>query len=213
VAGVHLYSSGLSFLAEAFVSSSLLQLVIFLPFLLILAIALWRSGVWERRVVRDELADEVGRTVSADEYRDIVGDRMFRTRRIDRLQPRVSAALVNAQHELACGRVRHPKSASANQSLSAIEPVCGTPNGNWKMATRDLRPKTRRSTARDPVILAPETRGLQPKPWEGRRFSHTWKPRRSGLSPASAVLTHREITPQRPDWLAGVTGFEPGKKH
>jgi hypothetical protein len=30
----------------------------------------------------------------------------------------------------------------SNQSLSAIEPVCGTQNGNWKMATRDLRPKT-----------------------------------------------------------------------
>jgi hypothetical protein len=31
---------------------------------------------------------------------------------------------------------------------------------------------------RRPGILAPETRGLQPKPREGRRFSHTWKPRR-----------------------------------
>ena len=98
---------------ETFVSSSLLQLVIFLPFILILAIALWRSGVWERRVIRDELADEVGRTVSADEYRDIVGDRMFRTRRIDRLQPRVSAALVNAQHELAF-RKRHVRDAGEN---------------------------------------------------------------------------------------------------
>jgi hypothetical protein len=98
---------------ETFVSSSLLQLVIFLPFLLILAIALWRSGVWERRVIRDELADEVGRTVSADEYRDIVGDCMFRTRRIDRLQPRVSAALVNAQHELAF-RKRHVRDAGEN---------------------------------------------------------------------------------------------------
>jgi protease PrsW len=98
---------------ETFVSTSLLQLVIFLPFLLILAIALWRSGVWERRVIRDELADEVGRTVSADEYRDIVGDRMFRTRRIDRLQPRVSAALVNAQHELAF-RKRHVRDSGEN---------------------------------------------------------------------------------------------------
>src|SRR5262249_57103486 len=56
---------------ETFVQSSLFQLVIFLPFLLILAIALWRTGVWERRVIRDELADEVGHAVSADEYRDI----------------------------------------------------------------------------------------------------------------------------------------------
>jgi RsiW-degrading membrane proteinase PrsW (M82 family) len=98
---------------ETFVSSSLLQLVIFLPFLLILAIALWRSGAWERRVIRDELVDEVGRTVSADEYRDIVGDRMFRTRRIDRLRPHVSAALVNAQHELAF-RKRHVRDAGEN---------------------------------------------------------------------------------------------------
>jgi RsiW-degrading membrane proteinase PrsW (M82 family) len=85
----------------AFVSGSLLQLVIFLPFILIMAFALWRSGVWERSVIREELADEVGRSVSADEYRAIVGDRMFRTRRIDRLHPYASAALVNAQHELA----------------------------------------------------------------------------------------------------------------
>jgi hypothetical protein len=26
----------------------------------------------------------------------------------------------------------------------------------------------------------------------------------------SAVLPHLEITPQRPDWLAGAPGFEPG---
>jgi protease PrsW len=106
---------------ETFVSSSLLQLVIFLPFLLILTIAVWRSGVWERRVIRDELADEVGRAVSADEYRDIIGDRMFRTRRIDRLQPRVSAALVNAQHELAFRkrRVRDARENPENDPLIA----------------------------------------------------------------------------------------------
>jgi len=57
--------------------------------------------VWERRVIREELADEVGHSVSDDEYRAIAGDRMFRTRRIDRLHKRESAALVNAQHELA----------------------------------------------------------------------------------------------------------------
>ncbi len=86
---------------DAFAVGSLIQLTIFIPFFLIMALALWRSGVWERRVIREELADEVGRTVSADEYRDIVGDRMLRTRRIDRMHPRASAALVNAQHELA----------------------------------------------------------------------------------------------------------------
>ena len=64
-------------------------------------------------MIREELADEVGRTVSADEYRDIVGDRMLRTRRIDRLQPRASAALVNAQHELAF-RKRRVRDAGEN---------------------------------------------------------------------------------------------------
>jgi RsiW-degrading membrane proteinase PrsW (M82 family) len=85
----------------AFLSGSLLQLTVFLPFVLIMAAAVWRSGVWERRVIREELADEIGRTISPAEYQDIVDDRMLRTRRIDRRQPRASAALVNAQHELA----------------------------------------------------------------------------------------------------------------
>jgi hypothetical protein len=48
-----------------------------------------------------ELAEEVGRAVSPGEYQEIVDDRMLRTRRIDRMQQRASAALVNAQHELA----------------------------------------------------------------------------------------------------------------
>jgi hypothetical protein len=86
---------------EAFTTATLLELTIFLPFVAIMAAALWRSGTWERRVIREELADEVGRTVSRGEYAAIVGDRMFRTRRVDRAHPRASAALVNAQHELA----------------------------------------------------------------------------------------------------------------
>jgi hypothetical protein len=71
------------------------------PFLLTIAVALSRSGVWERRVIREELADEVGSLLSASEYQDIVADRMLRTRRINEMHPRASAALVNAQHELA----------------------------------------------------------------------------------------------------------------
>jgi len=86
---------------DAFASSSLLELTIFLPFLLITALALWRSSVRERRVICEELAGEVGRTVSQGEYEEIVGDRMLRTRRVDPMRRRASAALVNAQHELA----------------------------------------------------------------------------------------------------------------
>ena len=117
--------------SETFVSSSLFQLVTFLPFLLILTVALWRSGVWERRVIRDELADEVRRTASADEYRDIVSDRMFRTRRIGRLQPRISAALVNAQHELAF-RKRRVRDAGESPEHNPL--IAG-----WREEIRRLR--------------------------------------------------------------------------
>src|SRR5262249_42847033 len=86
---------------DAFASSSLLELTIFLPFLLITALALWRSSVRERRVICEELAGEVGRAVSQSEYEEIVGDRVLRTRRVDPMRRRASAALVNAQHELA----------------------------------------------------------------------------------------------------------------
>jgi hypothetical protein len=88
-------------LVEAWVSGSVAQLTLFLPFLILLGLGLWRSGVWERRVIREELADEVGRSVSPAEYASIVRDRAFRTRRIDAVHPELSAALVHAQHELA----------------------------------------------------------------------------------------------------------------
>jgi RsiW-degrading membrane proteinase PrsW (M82 family) len=87
--------------AQAWLQTSLQNLIIFLPFVLLLLIVLWRSGRQERRVIAEELAGEVGGPVTADEYAAIRGDRLFHTRRIDRLDRRRSAALVNAQHELA----------------------------------------------------------------------------------------------------------------
>src|SRR5512132_3554457 len=56
---------------------------------------------WSLRVIREELANEVGRSVTPEEYQAIASDRMLRTRRVDREHPRASAALVNAQNELA----------------------------------------------------------------------------------------------------------------
>jgi protease PrsW len=86
---------------DEFLSGGLIQLAIFLPFLLIAVLALWRSGVWERRVIREELAGEVGRALTPGEYQEVVRDRPFRTRRIGGVRRRLSAAIVNAQHELA----------------------------------------------------------------------------------------------------------------
>jgi hypothetical protein len=77
--------------------------------------------VWERRVIREELADEVGRAVTPAEYAEIVRDRILRTRRIDRMHPRQSSALVNAQHELAFRkrRVRNERKDPERDSLVA----------------------------------------------------------------------------------------------
>jgi len=86
---------------QAFWTGSAIQATTFAPFLLIVAIALWRSGRWERRVIREELASEVGRSMSPAEYHDVLADRIMRTRRINELHPKQSAAFVNAQHELA----------------------------------------------------------------------------------------------------------------
>ena len=86
---------------EAFIGSSIREAIIFLPFVAIAALVLWRSDVWERRVIREELEPEVGDAVSEREYREIAGDAPLRTLRVDEVHPRISAALVNAQNELA----------------------------------------------------------------------------------------------------------------
>ena len=116
---------------DAFLSGSLVELTIFLPFTAIMAIALWRSGVWERRVIREELADEVGHSVSSDEFVKVVGDGIFRTRRIDRMHPRESAALVNAQHELAFRKRRVRDEGGDPESDRLVRA--------WREAIRRLR--------------------------------------------------------------------------
>jgi len=116
---------------QAFATSSLIQLTIFVPFWLIMALAVWRSGVWERRVIREELASEIGRSVTPDEYQAIASDRMLRTRRVDREDPQVSAALVNAQNELAF-RKRRVRNGGGDPERDSL--VAG-----WREDIRRLR--------------------------------------------------------------------------
>jgi protease PrsW len=86
---------------EAWIVASVQNLVLFLPFVLIILVALRISGKWERRVIQEQLASEVGGAVTPEEFAEICRDGTFRTRRIKSLDRRRSAALVNAQHELA----------------------------------------------------------------------------------------------------------------
>jgi RsiW-degrading membrane proteinase PrsW (M82 family) len=88
-------------LLEVMWGTSLSNLVIFLPFVLLMAWIIRRSGEHERAVIREELEDEVGRAVTPAEFAAIAADRRYRTRRIDRAHRSASAALVNAQNELA----------------------------------------------------------------------------------------------------------------
>jgi hypothetical protein len=81
--------------------ASVSNLVIFLPFALLLAWIIRRSGRWERTVIREELASEVGTSLTPEEFADVERDSTFRTRRISARDRAVSAALVNAQNELA----------------------------------------------------------------------------------------------------------------
>ena len=86
---------------EVWIVTSIQNLILFLPFVIVILVALRKSGKWERRVIEEQLASEVGGAVTPEEYADIRRDGIFRTRRIKRIDRRRSAALVNAQHELA----------------------------------------------------------------------------------------------------------------
>ena len=88
-------------LLEVMFARSISSVVIFLPFVLLMAWIIRRSGDAERAVIREELADEVGRTVTPAEYDAIRADGRYRTRRIDKTNRAASSALVNAQNELA----------------------------------------------------------------------------------------------------------------
>ncbi|MBW4485850.1 MAG: PrsW family intramembrane metalloprotease [Tildeniella torsiva UHER 1998/13D] len=103
------------------VSHSALRLIGFFPFFLMVGVMLWQSGLWERQVIREELADESEPVILPEEYETVKGDRMFRTRSIPHLNRRTSAAIVRAQDELALRkwRVKQVGQAVASDPLVA----------------------------------------------------------------------------------------------
>ncbi|MCU0544224.1 MAG: PrsW family intramembrane metalloprotease [Oscillatoriaceae cyanobacterium Prado104] len=83
-----------------------LRLVGFLPFFLIAGAMLWQSGLWERQVIVEALADEVEPAITPEEYQAVKGDRIFRTRHIQDTDRRTSGAIVRAQNKLAIRKWR-----------------------------------------------------------------------------------------------------------
>jgi len=77
------------------------RLLGFFPFFLIVGVMLWQSGIWERNVIREQLADEQEPVITPEEYEGVKRDRSFQTRRIAGCSRRTSAAIVKAQNELA----------------------------------------------------------------------------------------------------------------
>jgi RsiW-degrading membrane proteinase PrsW (M82 family) len=71
------------------------------PFYLLAGALLVRSGNWERRIIREGLAGEVGGAVTAPEYALVERDRRFATRPIPGVAVPTGRAIVNAQNELA----------------------------------------------------------------------------------------------------------------
>ena len=102
---------------QAWVSVSLMDLIVFFPFVALMLILLWRSGRWELRVIRDELADESADTVTPEEFESIRREGLFQTRRIDSMERKRSSTLVNAQHELAFRKRRVLVCAAQNACL------------------------------------------------------------------------------------------------
>jgi len=88
-------------LLQAMAAASISNLFVFLPFALLMIWIIRRSGRAERAVIREELAEEVGYTITPAEYQAVLVDRTYRTRRIDARNREASAALIDAQHELA----------------------------------------------------------------------------------------------------------------
>ena len=86
---------------EAWASLSLLNLIVFFPFVALMLFLLWRSGHWELGVIREELQEESPDLVTPEEYADILLQGSFQTRRINQMEQAWSKKLINAQHELA----------------------------------------------------------------------------------------------------------------
>lgn len=72
--------------------------IVMLP---VLFVVLRRSGDTERRVIREQLADEGEGAITRAEYEGVVADRRLRTRKIGGLPPVVSKRIVQWQDELA----------------------------------------------------------------------------------------------------------------
>ncbi len=118
-------------LIGAFISFSLMDLIMFAPALLIVGIGLWRSGIWERRIMREELKSEAEDIVTPEEYVRIERDHLLATRRITGGNRKTIRAIVNAQNEIAFRKRRVRRRGRDVESDAAVNA--------WRTYIRALR--------------------------------------------------------------------------
>lgn len=86
---------------QYWLSTALASLTLHFFPLLVLLIALVQSGIWEQRIIREQLADEVGRAITFSEYRQLQNEGLFGLRKVRGYPRRISRHIVNAQNNLA----------------------------------------------------------------------------------------------------------------
>jgi len=118
-----------------FAINTVRTLVMLFPFFIAAIVVLWQSGIWEREVIREQLANEPELVITPEEYEGVKGDRIFKTRRIPDYDRRTSTAIVRAQNELALRkwRVQHQGQAVETDVLVA----------SWRDEIGRLREKQR----------------------------------------------------------------------
>jgi RsiW-degrading membrane proteinase PrsW (M82 family) len=115
----------------SWIANTIKGLIIFLPFIGILLYMLWRSGQWERDVLRRELRDEMQDIVSTNDYQRIQLLTMFGSRRVEGVGARASDRIVNAQNELA---FRKHRLRAAGKDPASDPLIAG-----WREEIRRLR--------------------------------------------------------------------------
>lgn len=113
------------------VSGSYISIFWAFPFLVVAGVMLWQSGVWERRVIRDELEDEGEPVVTREEYDGILRDRILRTRSVHAATPHLCHAIVRAQNELAIRKWRLQHMGQPTEGDPLVEA--------WRVELAELR--------------------------------------------------------------------------
>lgn len=150
VAGTVLAFLGFSGVALTSVAPAALWLAIITGVILTLGLfyvalgyLLERSDRWEQAVIRSELAAEVGKAITADEYRLLLQERPFALRAVPNLPRRIGRAIVNAQNELAFRKWR-VRFEGGDPELDAVVAA-------WRADIAALRPS---ADLQPPVSLA-----------------------------------------------------------